>query len=283
MRGNEIPTTKPYFIVTISILFPTFHFSTAGANLPLECGQNLGIKQAISPGLIAANTRCAAMNAIKTWAKDRVIENAMNDDHRHLWQQLISHMAEDDLTKRSVLDYGCNQGGFLRLLFELKPFHRGIGTDIALDSLAIARQGAARLPLEFVSVSELKAMTAAFDVAFSHEVIYLLPDLDAHAALMRRVLKPGGVYYAAIGCHTGNSQWPRWREIISEYSRVTVQDYSLDDCARAFFDEGFYVSARSYAFHGFVPIKRNNEYFPSVSNSLHYHTVDKTLFRFIKD
>jgi SAM-dependent methyltransferase len=131
------------------------------------------------------------MKAIKTWAKDRVTENAMNDDHRHLWQQLILHMAEDNVAGRSVLDYGCNQGGFLRLLFELKPFHRGTGADIALDSLALARQRAGRLPLQFVSVSELKEMTAAFDVAFSHEVVYLLPDLDAHAALMRRVLKPG--------------------------------------------------------------------------------------------
>jgi SAM-dependent methyltransferase len=231
---------------------------------------------------VVANTRLPKVKAIKTWAKDWVVENAMNDDHRHLWQQLILHMEEDNLTKRSVLDYGCNQGGFLRLLFEQRPFHRGTGADIALDSLAIARRGTERLPLAFVSVSELKEMKAAFDVAFSHEVLYLLPDLAGHAALMRHVLKPGGVYYAAIGCHTGNPQWPRWRKIIAEYSSVTVQDYGLEDCARAFFDSGFSVSARPYLFQGFVPLKRQNAYFLSIADSLHYHTVEKTLFRFVR-
>jgi SAM-dependent methyltransferase len=225
----------------------------------------------------------AEVEAIRTWARDWVVENAMNDDHRHLWQQLILHMEEDSLAERSVLDYGCNQGGFLRLLFEQRPFHRGTGADIALDSLALARRCAERLPLSFVSASELEEMPAAFDVAFSHEVLYLLPDLAAHAALMRRVLKPGGVYYAAIGCHTGNPQWSRWRNIIADYSRVTVQDYSLEDCARAFFDEGFSVGAKPYSFQGFVPLKRRNEYFPSVADSLHYHTVEKTLFRFVRE
>jgi hypothetical protein len=33
-------------------------------------------------------------------------------------------------------------------------------------------------------------------VAFSHEVLYLLDDLPAHAAAIFRVLKPDEVYYA---------------------------------------------------------------------------------------
>jgi hypothetical protein len=62
-----------------------------------------------------------------------------------------------------------------------------------------------------------------------------------------------------------------------------VQDYNLDDYAQAFFDAGFSVSARPYAFQGFVPLKKRNAYFPRIADSLHYHTVDKTLFRFVKD
>ena len=223
------------------------------------------------------------MRAVKTWAKDWAEENAMNDDHGHLWRQLVLHLEEESLAGKEVLDYGCNQGGFLRLLFEMKPFRRGTGADIALDSLAMARQKAGGLPLDFVSVPELKNRKAAFDVALSHEVLYLLPDLAAHAALIARVLKPGGVYYAAIGCHTGNPQWLRWRDIIAKYSNVEVQDYNLDDYAQAFFNAGFSVSARPYAFQGFVPLKRQNVYFPRIADSLHYHTVDKTLFRFVKE
>jgi SAM-dependent methyltransferase len=223
------------------------------------------------------------MRAVRTWAKDSAEEDAMNDDHGHLWRQLIRHLDEDSLAGKEVLDYGCNQGGFLRLLLEMKPFRHGTGADIALESLAVARQKSRGLPLAFVRMQDLKDRKAAFDVAFSHEVLYLLPDLAAHAALIRNVLKPGGVYYAAIGCHTGNPQWLRWREIISSYSNVKVQDYNLDDYAQAFFDAGFSVSARPYAFQGFVPLKKRNAYFPKIADSLHYHTVDKTLFRFVKE
>lgn len=44
-----------------------------------------------------------------------------------------------------------------------------------------------------------------FDIAFSHEVIYLIEDIAQHAADMLRVLKPGGVYYAVTGCQFDNS------------------------------------------------------------------------------
>jgi SAM-dependent methyltransferase len=157
------------------------------------------------------------MRAVRTWAKDAAEEDAMNDDHDHLWRQLIRHLQEDSLAGKAVLDYGCNQGGFLRLLLEMKPFRHGTGTDIALESLAVARLRAGGLPLDFVRVEDLKDRRLAFDVAVSHEVLYLLPELAAHAGLIGHVLKPGGVYYAAIGCHTGNPQWRRWREIISSY------------------------------------------------------------------
>src|SRR5262245_15663247 len=86
------------------------------------------------------------MRAVRTWAKDWAEENAMNDDHGHLWRQLILHLEEKSLGGKDVLDYGCNQGGFLRQLYELKSFRQGVGADIALDSLAIARQNAGGLP-----------------------------------------------------------------------------------------------------------------------------------------
>lgn len=220
--------------------------------------------------------------AIRTWANTQGEENAMNDDHRHLWQQLIRHTEEPNLSQKSVLDYGCNQGGFLRLLYTQKPFAHALGVDIAEDSLAAAQENVKDAPIAFTHVADLSNRKNEFDIAFSHEVIYLLPDLAAHAALIKSCLKPGGVYYAAIGCHTDNPQWPRWKEIIASYSNVTVQDYSLDDYAAAFFDAGFAVSAKPYSFTGFVPLKKGNAYFPKIRDSLDYHTTHKTLFRFVR-
>lgn len=222
------------------------------------------------------------VSVLNRWAADEAEEDAMNDDHRHLWRQMIDLVEEPDLTAAHVLDYGCNQGGFLQLLYSLKPFAKGVGVDLALQSLErAAAQVQEGVPLTFAPVESLEKYQGSFDLAFSHEVLYLLPDLKAHADLIRRALKPGGVYYAAIGCHTDNPQWQRWVDLISTYSNIPVQNYSLDDYARAFFDAGFAVSARSYKFRGFVPLKRDNEYFPRVRDSLDYHDTHKTLFRFV--
>jgi SAM-dependent methyltransferase len=224
------------------------------------------------------------MKALKTWAADQSEENAMNDDHRHLWRQMILHMEERDLTDASVLDFGCNQGGFLRMLYRMKSYLSGYGVDLAEASLEIARkQVRSTEPITFGHTDTLADKAEKFDIAFSHEVLYLLPDLAAHAQTIKNVLKPGGIYYAAIGCHTQNPQWERWRGLIAEYSNVPVQDYSLDDYANAFYAEGFSVSAKPYRFDGFVPLKKENPYFPSLRDSLDYHSTHKTLFRFRKE
>jgi hypothetical protein len=81
------------------------------------------------------------MRAVRTWAKDAAEEDAMNDDHDHLWRQLIRHLQEDSLAGKAVLDYGCNQGGFLRLLLEMKPFRHGTGTVSRWNRLPLHARG----------------------------------------------------------------------------------------------------------------------------------------------
>ena len=125
-------------------------------------------------------------------------------------------------------------------------------------------------------------MRNVYDVAFSHEVLYLLPDLNAHAAQMYECLKQNGVYYAAIGCHTDQPQWDEWVSLISSYSNVPVQSYSLDDYANAFIDQGFKASVQPFQLSGFFPLKQNNPYFPRIADTLRYYESDKVLFRFEK-
>ena len=49
-----------------------------------------------------------------------------------------------------------------------------------------------------------------FDMAFSHEVLYLLGDLPAHAAGLLAALKPGGSYFAVVGVHAGSPLMSAW-------------------------------------------------------------------------
>lgn len=217
--------------------------------------------------------------AMKTWTNSQSEEDAMYQDHLYLWHHMIDLMTEKDLSDKSVLDFGCNQGGFLRHLYARRPFASGLGVDIAEASLVHAASCLRGQPIEYAHANTLFMHENSFDVAFSHEVLYLLDDLSLHAKAIKNVLKDGGAYYAAIGCHTDNPLWERWRDLISSYSNVPVQNYSLDDYAEAFFAEGFDVSARPFRLEGFVPLKRENRYFPSLSDSLDYHTRQKTLFR----
>lgn len=217
--------------------------------------------------------------AINTWFRDSAEEAAMEPDHAYLWQHFIQVADLPDMRAARVLDFGCNRGGFLRALYQRHPFAAALGLDIAADSLTAARQQAAGLPITFASPEALAAEQGRIDYAFSHEVLYLLPDLKAHAATIAAALKPGGIYYAAIGCHTGNPLWQDWRARIARTTAIPVFDYSLDDCAAALWHAGFDVAMRSFALDDFIMMKPANPYFPSVADSLDYHGRVKTIIR----
>lgn len=220
---------------------------------------------------------------LKTWANSQKEEDAMVEGHSQLWRTMIGHVQEKNLQGRTVLDFGCNQGGFLRMLYSLNPFARGVGVDIALQSVARANEYNPGLPVQYESAEWLADKQSLFDLAFSHEVIYLLPDLADHARQIARALKPGGVYYAATGCHTDNPLWPEWHKIISEYSNISVPHYSLNDYVRAFAESGFSVSLRPFAPQEFINYGgEDDKYYPTPADKLTYYYRDKILFRFQK-
>lgn len=221
--------------------------------------------------------------AIATWTTTQDEEDLMNDDHAPLWRQMIDLAVAAGYKGETVLDYGCNQGGFLEMLYQKAPYQKAVGVDIAIESVAIAKQRLNGKPVTLGHPDDLTDMQDAFDSAFSHEVLYLLPDLQAHAQLIKQILKPGGYYYAAIGCHTDQPLWSTWKDLIGSYSNIPVHDYSLDDYAAAFFDAGFKVSVQPYRLSGFFPLEQANSYMPKVTDSIRYYNNDKVLFRFEKE
>ena len=223
------------------------------------------------------------MKPIDRWLKDNAEDQQMTNDHKVLWDRMIDLMDEQDLSGSFVLDYGCNTGGLLERLYHAKPFACSMGVDLAQGQVAQARALRTDGPYEFDGLEALDQKRAVFDVALSHEVIYLLPDLDAHAALMRRVLKPGGVYYAATGCHTANPRWPEWRTLIAESSNVTPGDYSPEEYSAAFERAGFTVGVQPYRLDRFVPFSATDPLFRTVADALDYYQNHKLLFRFQRD
>ncbi|BBK30649.1 methyltransferase family protein [Stella humosa] len=224
----------------------------------------------------------ADSGTIPTWHKDTIRENAMGPAHSPVWRHLIGLVPERDLTAHAVLDFGCNQGGFLRMLHAMRPFRFGLGVDIAADSVARAEALKGDLPLEYALTSALPDYPGRFDTAFSHEVIYLVPDIAGHARALHAALRPGGVYYAVTGCHTGSRLWPKWRDVIGGMTNVQVQDRAVDDYAEAFRAAGFDVGYRRFGFEGFVPFAGPSPYYDTADDRLYYLAEAKTVFRLVR-
>lgn len=192
------------------------------------------------------------MSAVKveTW-DDLAGEEYMQEGHVPSWRAMINQMDERDISDAKVLDFGCNRGGFLRMLHDAKPFKDALGIDIATESVAEANQLKASRPIEYAHSEELPAHKESFDFAFSHEVVYLLPDMDAHAREIYDALKPGGVYYLVIGEYTENPLWARWHDVVQEFSPVQPQNYSLNDIASSFDKAGFSIAINRLNCDGF--------------------------------
>ena len=76
---------------------------------------------------------------ISTWNRNPADEEAMGAAHAPIWRRMIDVALPDDLHDSTVLDYGCNQGGFLRMLYDRHPFRSGIGLDIAREAGALQK------------------------------------------------------------------------------------------------------------------------------------------------
>src|SRR5215831_2060279 len=103
-------------------------------------------------------------------------DETMQQEHAFIWAAMLDTV-DVDLADKRVLDAGCNQGGFLRLLFDRCRIAEGSGYDPASGAIDDARRLAGDRPLRFASAESVPAGWNDFDVAFSHEVLYLIDDL----------------------------------------------------------------------------------------------------------
>jgi SAM-dependent methyltransferase len=201
-------------------------------------------------------------------------DEAMQEDHLFVWEAMLEAV-DVELAGRRVLDIGCNRGGFLRLLFDRRTIGAGFGYDPAAAAIADARRLAGERPLRFEATGDVPAGWDHFDVAFSHEVMYLIPDLGAHAESVYGALGPGGSYYAVMGVHAGSPLMVEWhREHAAELNLPPLHD--VDGVVASFAAAGFEVAASRLKI-GFVPLAVHSS---RVLEWLDYYHEKKLLFRF---
>lgn len=200
----------------------------------------------------------------------------MQEEHEFVWRAMLDTI-DVELTGRRVLDAGCNRGGFLRLLAGEAGIAAGYGFDPASGAIEDARRLAGELPLSFEVGDTVPAGWDGFEVAFSHEVLYLLHDLSAHATAIHRSLVSGAPYYAVMGVHAGSPGMADWHARNAQALNLPPL-YSLDEVVRAFTDAGFRAAASRLKI-GFVPLSDHARSFPA---GLEYFYEHKVMLRFQK-
>ncbi|MGN6170248.1 MAG: class I SAM-dependent methyltransferase [Solirubrobacteraceae bacterium] len=203
-------------------------------------------------------------------------DEAMQDEHGFIWRAMLETV-DLGLSDKRVLDAGCNRGGFLRLLCKECGIAAGCGYDPAPGAIADARRLGGACPLTFEVADTVPADWGRFDVAFSHEVLYLIHDLKAHAAAIHRALAPGGVYYAVMGVHAASPTMAEWHARSARRLRLP-RLYSLDDVIEAFTPVGFDAAVARLRF-GFIPLC---DHAPSFPAGLEYFYEHKVMLRFAK-
>jgi SAM-dependent methyltransferase len=215
------------------------------------------------------------------WREQTEGEQRMEDEHVRHWSKVISQVMEDDFRNFSVLDFGCNQGGFLRFLYERKPFREGVGIDLATQSVALANERKGAAPLHYEATSTPEKYAHRFDLAFSISVIYLIGDLKTHAWKMKQSLKPGGVYYATYTDYSGNPSLPHIREKINRHGSLSMNLHTLDDIVQAFFQEGFEVGISRLLPDRFIDVSPQERWFLRLADRMQYEYEQAYIFRLV--
>jgi SAM-dependent methyltransferase len=209
-------------------------------------------------------------------------DETMQDEHGFIWNAMLDTV-DTDLAGKKVLDAGCNRGGFLRLLVDTAGIAEGFGYDPASAAVDDARRLAGGRPLTFESASNVPEGWTGFDAAFSHEVLYLIHDLDEHAGAVFRALNPRAPYFAVMGMHSGSAIMREWHaENAGELDLPPM--YSLDEVARTFEGVGFDVSVARLKL-GFVPLaahRSGHRRREDLLEWLDYYSREKVLFRFTR-
>lgn len=206
----------------------------------------------------------------------------MQDEHGFIWRAMLETV-DVDLAGTRVLDIGCNRGGFLRMLADQAGISEGFGYDPAHTAVEDARRLAGDRPLTFEAASDVPQGWANFDAAFSHEVLYLIRNMEEHAAAVFAALNPGAPYFAVMGMHSGSALMRAWHdENAAELDLPPM--YDLDGVSSTFDRTGFDISVARLKL-GFVPVtahRAGHSHREDLLDWLDYYHRDKVLFRFAR-
>jgi SAM-dependent methyltransferase len=158
----------------------------------------------------------------KKYFFDKSGDRRMEEQNKKHWQRIGTHLAEAALEgslptrKWDILDIGSHGGGFL------KDLSAGMGNQLiktlsGVEPLASCRRTAQqRLPDASFFQDMEEVPDQSIDVVVSNETLYLVDDLTWWLEELRRIVRPDGGAFIALGSHAENTAWLRWRSRLKE-------------------------------------------------------------------
>jgi SAM-dependent methyltransferase len=180
------------------------------------------------------------------FSQSDVVE-AMGHDHYYLWLEMLAAVREQMHDGALIADFGCNSGELLRMLLGGAPGLLGhvqpsLGIGIDLPEMGAVLEQATHktksgLPIVFCH-APLSSFPGQFDLILSHEVLYLVEDLNAFARDAYQALKPQGMLCAATMGYSENSYFRRWLPLM-QTRQIRAFDRPRAAYERSFRDAGF--------------------------------------------
>ncbi len=218
---------------------------------------------------------------------DPTEEDELESRNEVFWGALIDRIRGDGFSRppRRVLDVGSHRGGLLaRVAEHWKPDEL-----IGIEPIESARIRA-RLRLQTAAPAVVllddsewhRIESGSVDLGLSHEVLFLVPDLDHLISDIARVLAPQARAYIAAGCHSENPTWPTWRERLEAMGHKTFDHRPMDIMAAAG-RHGLIPSVRPLRDGGWATHNPVGDFaFPTVQALLDHQFRHKLVFRLVQ-
>ena len=175
------------------------------------------------------------------WLENSNGDQEMEDSHQHGWENVLSLIDEKDIFGLDILDLGCYQGKFLRVLFDKVPFDSAYGIDIAKMAIETAKQRVGDYPIHYDATDDARMLKKKFHTVISTSVLYLIEDLDEHFKMIFDVLHKKGVYYTSFTDQTNNPSFEFMKQKIDRYGATKMQAKTLTDVVDSLIKNGFSV------------------------------------------
>ena len=215
-------------------------------------------------------------------------DSSLEQANQLFWEALLGHIRRElaGNVVDEVLDVGCHNGGLLSQL--ASTFHPNRMTGI--EPASHCRERALfrlRTLAPRVAILPPKAWpevpSSSIDIVTCHEVLHLVEDLHHLFGNIARVLRPQGIAFVVVGCHSENPVWRTWSAELRD-SGQTVFDRTAFDILHCGIAAGMQGALRPLRRDGWIIYNPKSTVFsyPSIGHLLDHQYRNKLLFRFIR-